>query len=127
MAIDFRPQERWLPGKNGKRYKIPCFAPHGRPDFERFLSIMEYGRPKLNEDEQAIFDAIYPLLADESERLEDATMEQLEGVIPSDADGDFALTFAQKQAPTMDAEDLAYRIAEDLVETGFRLMKIASV
>jgi hypothetical protein len=91
----------YIDGKNGKRYRVPIYAQVATwgDEFRIFLSRLEYGWPKLNDDEQAIYDELCPILQEESERLEERAHEQLEAAISDD----FTLCFAQKQVETLDA------------------------
>lgn len=101
---------RYLEGKNGKRWPYPPGLLWGDED-PVTLSALFYGRQPLNGQEQAIYDLVIPII---DGLIEDAKEQFAEpttfGGGSSREDG--ALL-------SLDAEGIAYQIAEILVENRF--------
>lgn len=113
-------EQRYLAGKNGKQYPIPPWLFGGMDDESvRMFSIFSYGRPDLNGDEQDIYDLLLPIIQDAANRQEDQTQDRIESL---DLD-DFHERLLKNDIDPMDAESLAYEIAETLVERGYRLTR----
>ena len=113
-------EPEYIDGLNGKRYRVPQFIlPDKDDEFKQAMSVLAYGRPPLNEDEQTVYDVVLPILTREGERQE----EEHEQMMDSLGVDDLGHWFVNSGRNDMDAEALAYEIAEKVVAEGYRLVK----
>lgn len=104
---------RYIDGKNGKRWKLAVGVPYHDRELAEGMSAIYWGWPQLNELEQRIFDAVFPLLHDEADSIESDHQQLMDTVCRHLPDDEWWL---RNETPEFDPFALAYRIAESVVE-----------
>lgn len=97
---------RYVAGKNGKRWPFPPAVMYHDDALAISMSIVFYGHQPLTELEHKIYELVLPILAGMQESVEQQFEE------PTSFAGGHPTV-------SLDAEDLAYSIAEEIAAAGF--------